>query len=310
MAYANPSLMAFWLAYGGSLPPSLNQGTPSMKPQYANIICRAILESKDPVHEMHKWYSTACAYGATPTPPPTFTLNQFNNLRQYAAESNCTMSDLFYAVLTELRKGNCPMTGETVANMEKGLGKKPPASPTINVYTKDNVIHNVPQDKLTEMGPETLASVVAITDEMPWSDSRVADFKKEQGKRLEEAAAKKKAALEIQKARALDVGEDLWKALASPESNRYFSAYGRAHGLDWTYTDKQPLSKLLQEDICSSFYQITEHLEDGVTVKWPAAKVQKFNEKRVAKAAETKKAKRKEQIDELVSKLLKERNEL
>jgi hypothetical protein len=305
MAYANPSLMAFWLAYGGSLPPSLNPGMPSMKPQYANIICRAILESKDPVHEMHKWYSIACAYGATPTPPPTFTLNQFNNLRRYAAESNCTMSDLFYAVLTELRKGNCPLAGETVASMEKGPSKKPPTSPTINVYTKDNVIHNVPTDKLTEMGPETLASVVAITDEMPWSESRVAAFKKEQGKRLEEAAAKKKAALEAEQALALKVNEDFTSASATVTNRMLIVYYGAPVGR------KISLSALLQGSGGTHISDVLELIGDGHShVPWPDCKVMRLNNYIDTKDVERKKQVRKDQIDELVSKLLKERNEL
>jgi hypothetical protein len=305
MAYANPSLMAFWLAYGGSLPPSLNQGTPSMKPQYANIICWAICEGKDPVHEMYKWYSIACAYGATPTPPPTFTLNQVNNLRQYAAESNCTMSDLFYAVLTELRNGQCPLAGETVANVEKGLGKKPPTSPTINVYTKDSVIHNVPANKLTEMGPETLASVIAITDEMPWSESRVADFKKQQGKRLEEAAAKKKAALEAEQALALKVNEDFTSASATVTNRMLIVYYGAPVGR------KISLSALLQGSGGTHISDVLELIGDGHShVSWPDCKVTRLNNHIDTKDAERKKQVRKEQIDELVSKLLKERNEL
>jgi hypothetical protein len=307
MAWTNDRILEYWLAHGASPYSEFNpEETRHTFINYPDIIAQAISNGKDPVHAMNKWYRVTVAYGGRPKPPPTITFDQINNLRQYAAESNCTMSDLFYAVLTELRKGNCPLAGETVANMEKGLRKKPPTSPTINVYTKDNVIHNVPANKLTEMGPETLASVVAITDEMPWSESRVADFKKQQGKRLEEVAAKKKAALEAARARALDVGEDLWSPTAQTFARvAKYSYEGDTH---WHVLTR--LSAIVNAISDERYYAISEELHDGTHVQWPSVKVCKLNEKRATKNAESKKAKRKEQIDELVSKLLKERNEL
>jgi hypothetical protein len=253
---------------------------------------------------MHKWYSIACAYGASPLPPPTLTLNQFNTLRRYAAESDYSMSHLFDAVLTELRNGKRPLAGETVANMEKGLGKKPPTSPTINVYTKDSVIHNVPANKLTEMGPETLASVVAITDEMPWSESRVAAFKKEQGKRLEEAAAAKATKEKAERARALNVNEDVWSCGSEAETRR-------VNASDPGWVAMADLKALLERLIKRNerLGSVTEEL-DGPNAEWPQAKIIAVNAQIAHRAETAKKAKRKEQIDVLVSKLLKERNEL
>jgi hypothetical protein len=306
MAWTNDRILEYWLAHGASPYSEFNpEETRHTFINYPDIIAQAISNGKDPVHAMNKWYRVTVAYGGRPKPPPTITFDQINNLRQYAAESNCTMSDLFYAVLTELRKGNCPLAGETVANMEKGLRKKPPTSPTINVYTKDNVIHNVPANKLTEMGPETLASVVAITDEMPWSDSRVAAFKKEQGKRLDGAAAKKKAALEAEQALALKVNEDFTSASATATTRMLIVYYGAPVGR------KISLSALLQGSGGTHISDVLELIGDGHSyVPWPNCKVMRLNNYIDTKDVERKKQVRKEQIDELVSKLLKERNEL
>jgi hypothetical protein len=54
---------------------------------------------------------------------------------------------------------------------------------------------------------------------------------------------------------------------------------------------------------------VTEEL-DGPNAEWPQTKIIAVNAQIAHRAETAKKAKRKEQIDELVSKLLKERNEL
>jgi hypothetical protein len=275
-----------------------------METSYTQIALRAILDGKDPVHEMNKAYRMAYLYGSKLPPPPTLTISQSSDLLRLAAESDSSMSHLFNAFLEALAKGSCAVEDTITASMEKGLGKKPPTSPTINVYTKDSVIHNVPQDKLTEMGPETLASVVTITDEMPWSESRVAAFKKEQGKRLDEAAAAKATKEKAERARALNVNEDVWSCGSEAETRRVVATGGYFHA-------DADLKALLERCVLRD-QQLETLAEDigGVKVPWSVAKLNRVNAQIKSHSANAKKAKRKDQIDELVSKLLKERNEL
>lgn len=291
MACYNPQLLAYWLAYGGSWPPP-----------YPEIIALAVSDGDDPVDAMHRWYQRACALGANPPLPPKLTIDQSNDLRQYAAESNCTMSTLFDAIIDALLKGGSPTAAE--AYKAHRSNNTPPVKATFNVYTKDQVIHNVPADKLEQMGPETLASVVAITDEIPWTPARLATFKKKQAEAIAEREAKKKAEFECAKARAMDEGEDLWKALASPESARFFNIY-TPEGMRTLRLDD-----LLNGEEDLHYGRIDEIIRSDQRVTWPREKVRRLNAKRAEKAAASKKAARKEQIDDLVSKLLKERNEL
>lgn len=274
-----------------------------MNLNYPQIIARAISDGQDPVYEMHRWYRLACAYGATPPAPPKLTIDQSNDLRQFAAESNCTMSTLFDATIDTLLKGGSPTAAAAEAYKAHRSNNTPPTKATFNVYTKDQVIHNVPADKLEQMGPETLASVVAITDEIPWAPKRLELFKKAQAETIAEREAKKKMELEAGIKRALDVTEDLVKAAEQPYVRKI-----RIHtigGLCFHTT----LDKIWLIDDGYWFHTV-EELVGEAWYDWPTTKVAGINQKRHEKAAVSKKAKRKEQIDELVSKLLKERNEL
>lgn len=267
-----------------------------MRLNYPKIIAEAISDGKDPVHTMNKWYRVTRMYGGKPQPPPTLTFDQINSLRQYAAESNCTMSDLFYAVLQALRAAEGTDKGAA-----EGTGA--PTKPTVNVYTKDQVIHHVPVEKLSEMGPATLASIVTITDEIPWDERRVVNFKKQQAAVIADKEAKKKAALEHDLKRALDETEDLEKAAKQPYVRR-IQVYDPG-ALRYVTT----LDKVWSLDEAYWFTTVQELVGDA-WYDWPTNKVMALNQKRAAKAAESKKAARKAQIDELVSKLIKERNEL
>jgi hypothetical protein len=297
---------------------------------YPQIIARAVSDGDDPVDAMHRWYQRACALGANPPLPPDLTrvlsrVTQFNATLDAMAESDSSMSSLFQAFVDTFAEGRFTGTisptaspSETLSeyfqrmksatssmsSTPKGPGEAPPATPTVNVYTKDQVIHNVPAEKLDQMGPETLASVVAITDEIPWAPKRLELFKKAQAETIAEREAKKKVEFECAKARAMNVGEDLWKALASPESARFFNIY-TPEGVRTLRLDD-----LLNGEEDLHYGRIDEIISSDQRVMWPSEKVRRLNAKRAEKAAASKKAKRKEQIDELVSKLLKERNEL
>lgn len=293
MACYNPQLLAYWLAYGGSWPPP-----------YPEIIALAVSDGDDPVDAMHRWYQRACALGANPPLPPKLTIDQSNDLRQFAAESNCTMSTLFDTIIETLLKGGSPAAAE--AYKAPCSNNTPPVKATVNLYTKDQVIHNVPQDKLEQMGPETLASVVAITDEIPWTPARLATFKKKQAEAIAEREAKKKMEFECAKAKALDVGEDLWSE--SAQAAHRVVKYSYEGQRIWHCPTS--LAAVVNAVSPTSYTAITERLSEDQYIQWPAAKVNALNIKRAEKVAATKKAARKEQIDELVSKLLKERNEL
>jgi hypothetical protein len=54
------------------------------------------------------------------------------------------------------------------------------------VYTATRAIHSVPKDGLDKIGPETLKAITGISEEVPWGEKKLKEFKKKREKQIEE----------------------------------------------------------------------------------------------------------------------------